>query len=76
MLRLPVPAAARAAAAGPGPRRDRAGLPHGERQLLAAAQGHSVLGWDHCKHRARPAAARSPGGAETNPRMRPSAAAL
>lgn len=51
MLRLPVPAAARAAAAGAGHRRDRGGLPHGRHQLLPASQRHSILGWDHCKHR-------------------------
>lgn len=51
VLRLPVPAAARPAAAGPGHRRDRGGLPHGEHQPLPASQRHSILGWDHCKHR-------------------------
>lgn len=48
VLRLPVPAAARAAAAGAGHRRDRGGLPHGRHQLLPASQRHSILGWDHC----------------------------
>lgn len=51
LLRLPLPAAAGAAAAGSGHRGDRAGLPHGEHQPLPASQRHSVLGWDHCKHR-------------------------
>lgn len=52
VLLVPFPTAVRFVAAGIRRRCNGAGLPHGRHQLLPAGQRHSVLGWDHCKHKA------------------------